>query len=369
MIKKILLSLVSLILLLAAAGATIGWWISTPTSQAELARMQASDYFHDGAFANPEPQSGWDFKWNELVLAVTGGEEQTSPPGKIPVTLPNPTFLDSKLAPGLRAIWLGHSSVLLEIDGVRILLDPVLSLRVSPFSFFGPSRFHPSPIPLKDMRGIDVVLISHNHYDHMDEATIRHLAEQGTKFYLPLGTAPLLQQWGIGDTQIRSFNWWEEESIEGVRFVATPARHYSNRGTVDYKETFWLSWSIVGPQHRAFFSGDTGYSKSFAEIGKKLGPFDLGVIKVGAYGPGQAWIDIHMDPENAMKTAKDVGAKLVLPVHWGTFNLAYHAWDEPIERAVVAAQPNGIKLATPRPGEMVDAANPSAVTPWWRGVK
>ena len=369
MIKKILLSLISLILLLAVAGTAIGWWISTPTSRAELARMRASDHFHDGAFANPEPQSGWDFTWDQLVKAVTGGEEQTTPPGEIPVVSTDPAFLDSKPVPGLRAIWLGHSSVLLEIDGLRVLLDPVLSQRVSPFPFVGPARFHPSPIPLKDMRGIDVVLISHNHYDHMDKATIRHLAGQGTKFFVPLGTAPLLQQWGIADAQIRSFNWWEEESINGVQLVATPARHYSNRGTFDYKKTFWLSWSILGPQNRAFFSGDTGYSKSFTEIGEKLGPFDLGIIKVGAYGPGQAWIDIHMDPENAMQTAKDVGAKLVLPVHWGTFNLAYHAWDEPIERAVAAAQPNGVKLAAPHPGELVDAANPPAVTRWWREVK
>lgn len=368
MLKKILLGILALVAILVVAGVGVGWWLSSPTSNAEHARMEASPHFHDGAFANPERQSSWEFGWQQIADMFAGNEAQVTPPGIIPVDTPDPTFLDAKPKPGLRAMWFGHSSVLIEIDGLRVMVDPVLSQRASPFAAVGPSRFHPSPIPLSVMRGIDAVLISHNHYDHMDEATIRHLARQGTKIFVPLGMAPLLAKWGIPADQGRSFAWWEKISIGEVELTATPARHYSSRGTFDYKKTFWLSWSVVGPEHRVFYSGDTGYSKSYTEIGKQLGPFDLGIIKVGAYGPGQAWLDVHMHPEDAMTTAKDIGAKLVLPVHWATFNLAYHAWDEPIERALVSAEKKGVRVTTPRPGEWIGVDGLVPMANWWRDL-
>ena len=265
-------------------------------------------------------------------------------------------------------MWLGHSSVLIEVDGLRVLLDPVLSSRVSPFSFVGPKRFHPSPIALEDMRNIDAVMISHNHYDHMDEATIKHLAAKGTKILVPLGMRPQLKAWGVDDAQAHSFHWGEELTVKNVRLVSTPARHYSNRGTFDYKKTHWSSWSIIGPQSRVFYSGDTGYSKSFAKTGESFGPFDLGIIKVGAYGPGQSWKDIHMEPEDSVRTAQDVKAEVLLPVHWGTFNLAYHAWDEPIERTLKSAEKSGLRVVAPRPGEMVDPVNATPIVSWWREV-
>jgi L-ascorbate metabolism protein UlaG (beta-lactamase superfamily) len=368
LLKKVLLWLLALILLLAVLGTVVGWWLSAPTSQIELQRMQSASHFDGSGFVNPEPQSAWTFRVKDLQLAILGDGQQVTPPGEVPVMDVQADFLDTPPSPGFRYMWLGHSSVLIEIDGVRVLLDPVLSERASPFSFVGPRRFHPPPIALEDLRGIDVALISHNHYDHMDEQTIRQLASNGTRIFVPLGMAPLLAQWQIPEAQIQSFDWRQEVDVNGVRMIATPARHYANRGTFDYKETSWNSWSIVGPEHRVFYSGDTGASKLFAEVGADYGPFNLGVIKVGAYGPGQAWLDVHMEPEDSVQTASDVAADVLLPVHWGTFNLAYHAWDEPAERVLQSATDAGVRLVMPRFGEWVDHTEVPAVDPWWRSV-
>lgn len=368
LLKKIVLALIAAVVVLALLGTFVGWQLSVPTSEPELARMQRSAHFANGRFANPEPQTPWAFSVRDLQLAILGDGQQEKPASAIPVTPVDPALLDSAPQAGLRYVWLGHSSVLLEIDGLRVLLDPVLSERVSPFTFAGPRRFHPPPISLAQLRGIDVALISHNHYDHMDEATLRRLAMGGTQIFVPLGMAPLLQQWQIPDAQIHSFDWHDEVEVEGVRLLATPARHYANRGTFDYKKTSWNSWSIVGPAHRVFYSGDTGASAAFAEVGDKHGPFDLGVIKVGAYGPGQAWLDVHMTPEDSVQTAQAIRAGAMLPVHWGTFDLAYHAWDAPAERVLRAATSAGVPLVMPQPGQWVEHSQLPAVSAWWRDV-
>jgi len=200
-------------------------------------------------------------------------------------------------------------------------------------------------------------------------ATVRQLAARGTVFFVPLGVGAHLERWQVPMAQIRELEWWQEGGVGGVRFVCTPTRHYSGRGLTDSRATLWSSWSVVGPQHRFFYSGDTGYSKHFAEIGARLGPFDMSFIKVGAYGPGQPWIDIHMTPEDAVRAHGEVGAKRLFPVHWGTFNLAFHAWDEPIRRTVKAAAAHGADLVTPRIGQMIDAERLFSADPWWESVR
>jgi len=368
MLKKILFWLLIVIVVLVAAGTLIGWYLSVPTSSAETERMQSASHYNDGKFSNPEPQSGWEINRQSLKDALLGTGAQVTPIGAIPVDDVDSGFLDSEPAAGLRYMWLGHSSVLIEIDGIRIAIDPVLSERASPFPFLGPKRFHPPPIALNDFRGVDAALISHNHYDHMDRATLVQLAANGSKIFVPLGMQPQLIEWDIDPAQVQSFDWNEEAEIKGVRLIATPARHYSNRGTFDYKETSWNSWSMVGPTHRVFYSGDTGASKLFAEVGEQHGPFDLGIIKIGAYGPGQAWIDIHLEPEDAVQAALATKSKVLLPVHWATFNLAYHAWTEPAERVLVSAVEAGVELRMPRLGQWVDNAEPMELETWWRVV-
>ncbi len=301
----------------------------------------------------------------EMVREQIFGGQQREPLVPLPVVPLSSAKLEMKPAEDLKAIWLGHASVLIEIAGQRLLTDPVLSERASPFQFIGPKRFHPPPIALEQLSGIDAVIISHNHYDHLDEATIRHLGSQGTRFFVPLGVGAHLEDWGIAVSQIREMDWWQTVKIGRLTITATPNRHYSGRGLFDYKATFWASWSIVGPKSRVFYSGDTGYSELFREIGDRLGPFDLNIIKIGSYGPGASWNDIHMNPEDAVQVHLDIGGKYMLPVHWATFNLAIHDWDEPIRRALKASEQHNVRLLTPKIGEAVSVDRPFVNTHWW----
>jgi L-ascorbate metabolism protein UlaG (beta-lactamase superfamily) len=365
--KKISIGVSSTMLILILAGVGIGWFLSAHLSGERLARVQASPQFVDGAFVNVEPQAPYELDWDYLKEQFFG-EQQRVPGGPLPVVMIPPDYLENDPPQDLRMTWLGHASVLVEMDGYRILTDPVLSERASPVQFAGPKRFHPSPLPLAVLDNIDAVVISHNHYDHLDEATIRHLAGQGTEFFVPLGTGTYLEDWDIPAAQIHDMDWWNVETFGELAIVATPSRHYSGRGLFDYKETLWASWSILGPESRVFYSGDSGYSRLFTEIGERFGPFDLNIIKIGSYGPGQAWLDIHMTPEDAVQAAQDVGGGAMLPVHWATFNLAIHDWDEPIKRAVAAADEKKIELLTPKLGETVNMNTPYKSTPWWKDV-
>ncbi|UWQ91219.1 MBL fold metallo-hydrolase [Rhodobacteraceae bacterium M382] len=362
------LILVAVLLLVAAGGTLIGYWISAPISHGNQSRSERVAPFRDGRFVNFEPQASADVTVASVIEAFAD-HERTNPIGNIPVIPIDAERLQSAPGAGLRMAWLGHAGVLVEIDGVRILTDPVLSNRASPVSFAGPMRFHKPPIGLSELGGIDAVVISHNHYDHLDAATVRHLAKQGTQFFVPLANKAQLLIWGVPETQVTELDWWEEGSIAGLRIVATPTRHYSNRGTFDYKKTLWSSWSVIGPNNRFFYSGDTGYSKVFSEIGARFGPFDATIIKVGAYGPGDAWHDIHMTPEEAGQVHVDVKGAKMLPVHWATFNLAYHPWDEPIIRALAIAAQKQIDLVTPQVGEFVDMKEDKEFSNWWEDVE
>jgi len=333
-----------------------------------LERAKASNQYEDGAFFNVERQAPVDFTW-DLFKKQFFGDQVRVPPSAIPVINIQPETLSSLPAPGLRAMWIGHASVLIEIDGYRVLVDPVFSEHASPFQFVGPQRFHPTPIALEELTQIDVVTISHDHYDHLDMATIQHLAPQGTQFFVPLGIGAHLREWGVPEDQINELEWWESKEMGDLTVVCTPTRHYSGRDLFDFKATFWSSWSIIGPDHRFFYSGDTGYSQLFRQIGNRFGPFDLSIIKIGAYGPGANWIDIHMDPEDAIKVHMEVKGKRMLPVHWATFNMAIHDWDEPIKRAVEAASENNVDLVTPRVGEVVVVGEPFLSDNWWEEVK
>jgi L-ascorbate metabolism protein UlaG (beta-lactamase superfamily) len=291
------------------------------------------------------------------------------PPAPVPVLAVDKAALAATPpASGLRAFWIGHASTYVEIDGLRFLLDPVFAERVSPLPV-GPRRFHAPPIALADLPRIDAVLISHDHYDHLDMDTIRHLARRGARFFVPLGIGAHLERWGVPPAQVEELEWWQERSLGSVRIVCTPTRHYSGRRLDNRSGTLWSSWSVIGPQHRFFYSGDTGYAKLFQDIGARLGPFDLAFLKIGAYGPGAAWTDIHMTPEQAVQVLRDVRARRMFPVHWSTFNLAYHDWDEPIRRTVAEAARAGVDLVTPRVGEMVDADRPFRSTRWGEAVR
>ena len=364
--------LLGLVVLLVAVAAFV---LSTPPFGAKLsgerlARAQANPHYRNGVFVNPLPPA--EYSAADVWALVTGqffGHEVREPPSAIPVlAVASDTLKIAPPASGLRAFWIGHASVFIEIDGVRLLVDPIFSDYASPFDI-GPKRFHPPPIRLADLPKIDAVLITHDHYDHLDMLTVQDLAGRGTVFFVPLGIGAHLQAWGVPSGQVRDLEWWKEETLKGVRIVSTPSRHYSGRGLGDKNATLWGSWSVIGPQHRFYVSGDTGFSDHFRTIGERFGPFDLSFIKVGAYGPGVPWLDIHMSPEDAVRAHRDLRARRLFPVHWGTFNLAFHAWDEPIKRTLAAARASDVEVLTPRVGEIVDADRPFAPNPWWEGVR
>ena len=362
--------------IVVAALAVAGWAVlSQPQfgarmSGARLERAQANPQYRDGRFFNLQPETPTSLAaLGDYVVRQFSGNEVREPPTQLPVLAVDKAALAAAPAPsGLRAFWLGHASTYVELDGLRLLLDPVFAERVSPLPI-GPRRFHAPPIALADLPRIDAVLISHDHYDHLDMDAVRHLAAHGSRFFVPLGIGAHLERWGVPAAQIEELEWWQQRTLGSVQVVCTPTRHYSGRGPRDRSATLWSSWSVIGPHHRFFYSGDTGYSAHFRDIGSRLGPFDIAFVKIGAYGPGAAWADIHMPPEEAVQVHRDVRAKRMFPVHWSTFNLAYHDWDEPIRRTEAEARRSGVELVTPRLGEWVDAGREFRSTRWWEAVR
>lgn len=265
-----------------------------------------------------------------------------------------------------KATWFGHSAVLLEIEGVTMFLDPMLGRAPSPFPFIGGKRYSKQlPIEAADLPHLDAVLLSHDHYDHLDYGTIRQLRDKTSMFIVPLGVGAHLKRWGVSGECIREFDWWDEISFSGLTITCAPARHFSGRGLLDRNTTLWCSWILQGKHANVFFSGDSGYGPHFAEIGRKYGPFDLTLMECGQYD--RRWADIHMMPEQTAQAQMDLRGQLMIPIHWGAFTLALHDWTDPVERVLRAAAQHGLQLATPRIGETVQigaAENPSS--PWWR---
>jgi L-ascorbate metabolism protein UlaG (beta-lactamase superfamily) len=327
-----------------------------------LEQMQHSPEFIDGRFQNVPPQNT-DPSWNKMRKLYGQGQIR-KPQFEIPVIKLDPRTLDAPASKGLKAIWFGHSSVLLELEGVRIMTDPVLSEAVSPVPFlYAIKRMHPPPIALQDLSHIDAVLISHDHYDHLDMATVKHLAAQGTHFYMGVGVGAHLERWGVPVAQIHEMDWWDSLHFGELSIICTPARHYSGRKGMN-NPTLWASWVIKGGGHSVYYSGDTGYANHFREIRKRFGDMDLTLMKVGAYG--ETWLDIHMDPESAIQAQQDLGGKVLMPVHWATFDLSYHAWDEPILRTLAAAKAKGVEVITPRIGEEFIYGQPFQNVAWYK---
>ncbi|MFC9271252.1 MBL fold metallo-hydrolase [Streptomyces zhihengii] len=338
---------------------------------ARMARIRRSPNFADGSFQNPvgarTRPSGASMTEFAKIYFEKEARSRRAPTDRIPV---HPTTLADLARPpasGLRLTWMGHSSVLAEIDGRRVLFDPVWGDRCSPFDFVGPKRLHPVPVPIATLGTVDVVVISHDHYDHLDLPTIKALAGTGTVFAVPLGVGAHLERWGVAPDRLRELDWHESAEVAGLRLTATPARHFCGRGLRNQQHTLWASWAVAGPEHRIYHSGDTGYFPGFADIGRQHGPFDATMIQIGAYS--EYWPDIHMTPEEGVRAHLDLqGGRphgVLLPIHWGTFNLAPHAWAEPGEWTHDAADEHAQPVASPRPGEPFEPAGPLPADRWW----
>ena len=371
-IRYLLLGILVLVIALFVAALASMDWLDTMGAAPEgerLARIQRSPNYRDGAFRNPDATSSTPKGGTmHMLRRWLGGKEQRVPPGPIPVVALTRANFDTTPASGLRATWLGHSSVLVEIDGARILLDPVWARRASPSSMIGPRRFFPPPLALEDLPPLDAIMTSHDHYDHLDRDVIRALAksvaQSRARFVVPLGVGAHLERWGVAPARITELDWGESTTVGPLTLTATPARHFSGRGLFDRNHTLWASWAVKGPVHTVFHSGDTGPFNGFGAIGLQHGPFDLTLMKIGAYD--NAWPDIHLDPEQAVSAHEQLRGRVLLPIHWGTFNLAFHRWDEPADRIVAAA--TGTTLVMPKPGESIEPGKPPAVNAWWRGV-
>ncbi|MFM2087664.1 MAG: hypothetical protein RLZZ237_2533 [Pseudomonadota bacterium] len=340
--------------------------MSSCTLRAEPAANLASAQQHEGKFRNPVPMFKlgsadtaklmWTFFFNK-------------PDGTVPTkTVPVQALTQAQLlaAPDNTLFRLGHSTLLLKLNGQFFLTDPVFSERASPVQWAGPKRFHQPPISIADLPPIKAVILSHNHYDHLDYAAVRELAAKTEHFVAPLGVGDTLVEWGIPKEKVQQFDWWQGTTIADVKLVATPSQHFSGRGLFDGNKTLWASWVIDAPEVRVFFSGDSGYFDGFKKIGEKYGPFDLTMIETGAYD--KQWPDIHMQPEETLQAHLDLQGKWLLPVHNGTFDLGLHVWHEPFDRIAGLAEKKGVEITTPQMGEALALKQPHRGEKWWLPV-
>ncbi len=292
------------------------------------------------------------------------------PAGTVPVQpIPVEALTRAQLeaAPDRSLFRLGHSTILMKLDGRFWLTDPVFSRRASPVQWMGPARFHESPIGIDELPPIEGVILSHNHYDHLDRASVLQLAGKTRHFLAPLGVGDQLIAWGVDAQKVQQFDWWQSTQLGRVRFVATPAQHFSGRSLSDANRTLWASWVILDDDLRVFFSGDTGYFDGFKQIGERYGPFDVTLLETGAYN--ERWALIHMLPEETVQAHLDLRGQWLFPVHNGTFDLGLHPWQEPFERISVLAAEKGVQLTTPRMGERLDLSAPHAGDAWWVGLR
>jgi L-ascorbate metabolism protein UlaG (beta-lactamase superfamily) len=300
-----------------------------------------------------------------LAAEFMFGAKKRTPRAPLPVQDPRAHWRTPPQS-SLRITWLGHSTLWIEVDGVHILTDPVFGDRASPVSFAGPKRFHPVPSPIAGLPPIDVLLLSHNHYDHMCRPSIVELAQRPKHVVTALGVASNLEACGVPPDRIHELDWYEHVELPKVRFVATPAQHFSGRSLGDRNASLWASWVIETEHHKLFFSGDTGLFPELADIGREHGPFDLTLLEIGAYHP--AWGTIHLGPENAVLAHEMLGGQRLMPIHWGTFDLALHSWDAPGEELVQFGRARDARLVLPRLGEVIEPLRDEAPVAWWREI-
>lgn len=329
-------------------------------------KIENSPQFHNGKFRNPVAWEQPSFKeYSGTMWKFLFGGEQRTPDNRLPVRQVDLSYFNRTGVKQLNVTWLGHSSLMINIDGYKILADPVFEKRVS---FFGPSRFNGNvPLDPAELPQIDLVLISHNHYDHLNKKSIQLLDEKTSRFIVPLAVGAQLEKWGVSTGKITELDWWDEFQFDdSLMIAATPTQHFSGRGLSDRDETLWASYVIRAPHHKIYFSGDSGYFAGFKQIGEKYGPFNMTFIECGAYN--EKWHHIHMYPEETLQAHIDLRGNVLHPIHWATFNLSIHSWYEPMQRLTDSINGSNVKIATPIVGEttIFDDFLPSEK--WWEKV-
>ncbi len=329
-----------------------------------LQRILKSPQFREGSFHNVERTEmlSPDASYPKLIRDFVFGKPKDHQPSRPLPSVKTDLHKLSVHEPTL--IWFGHSSYLLTLAGKVILVDPVFSQRSSPYQFVGTKAY---PLThayrIEDFPPIDLVLLTHDHYDHLDYVSISRIHPRAKRFVAPLGVGEHLVYWGVDESKITELDWWESvEDMTGLELTATPARHFSGRG-LKRNQALWTSYVMKVDGYRLFIGGDSGYDKSFKTIGDKFGPFDLAILECGQYD--KQWPYIHMMPEETVQAGKDLRSKILLPVHWGKFSLANHPWYEPIERAVARAAILHQPMVTPRIGEKLNLEKMDLVEHWW----
>lgn len=361
--------LISCVVLLAIVGflfLTFSPEFGGSHSSDDKRRYSESGHYENGEFQNLiETSMDMDAKgMAKTMWEFLAGGERRSPEEPLPLIEQSQNAIRGYDGPA-RLMWYGHSAFLLQMDGKNILLDPMFGQVAAPHPWLGSNRFNSEmPLAIENLPAIDAVFISHDHYDHLDYGSIKKLIDKTAHFYLPLGVGAHFREWGVSDDQITEFNWWDEAEMDGIEVAFTPSRHFSGRGITDRNSTMWGSWVIKGTAAKLYFSGDSGYGPHFEKIGEKYGPFDFALLECGQYN--QRWEAIHMMPEQTAQAAQDIGAKAMMPIHWGAFTLALHQWDDPIKRVVPAAEKPGIPVVIPQIGEFVSVLQPATdFEGWW----
>lgn len=364
-----------LIPLLVVAALPIGLYLSLklpvfgghPSDNDRLSYGSSTAYNQSkGTFENRRPgrmeRMGAESSTWDMLQEWFSERDNASPAAMMPEQRPD---INAFMKPDrhTKLIWLGHSSFLLNIDGVIILVDPVFAGYAAPLSFMV-KRFQPAVLSLEALPKIDLILLSHDHYDHLDQQTIEFFADKQTQFLAPLGVGVHLHRWGIDQHRIIEKDWWQSHDVGSITFTAAPAQHFSGRDGINNNETLWASWIITSAQSRLYFSGDSGYDTHFKEIGERFGPFDLSIMENGQYD--EAWPVVHLFPEETIQAHKELNAKRLMPVHWGMFELAFHAWNEPVERLSRLADSEGVELVTPMLGQTITVGDSIETMRWWQ---
>lgn len=367
-IKMILLSIVGIVLFLVI---TVALFVNLspqfgkgPTKEQQEV-YNKSGHFENGKFVNTHA-SPMDVNFGKVLKEMIKKDPTRKPSKTIAVEKIDSLNIVNTNDSITQLTWFGHSTFLLEMDGKKILIDPMFGDTPSPHPWLGVKRYSKElPIEVEQLPAIDAVILSHDHYDHLDYESIKKLKDKVAHYYAPLGVGNHLIEWGVDPKNVHEFNWWDATNIDNIELVCTPARHFSGRGLTDRASTLWASWVIKGKKSNIFFSGDSGYDDHFKEIGKKYGPFDIALMECGQYN--QDWKYIHMMPEETAQAAVDVKSKVVLPIHWGAFTLAFHSWTDPIERVSIKAKELGIPVATPKIGEPIIIGNETYPNQnWWK---
>ncbi|MCC2547755.1 MBL fold metallo-hydrolase [Hymenobacter sp. BT175] len=370
LIAQLLATLAVVLLLAGVAFANLSPELGGKPTKAQRRAYARSGHYQDGEFKNLVPTEvmtgastlsvAWDFLFRK--------KENTAPAAPLPTQPLDPLSLLRKPADLLRVTWFGHSASLVEIAGKNILLDPMLSVKMGPVAWATPKRYNSElAITAGQLPAIDAVLISHDHYDHLDYKTIRQLKDKVAHFYVPLGVGAHLLRWGVDSSRIRELDWGDSVRLPGLTIVSTPARHFSGRGLTNRNSTSWSSWVMKSATKRVFYSGDGGYGPHFRAIGQQHGPFDVALMECGQYDAN--WAQIHMMPEQTVQATLDVRGRLLLPVHWGAFTEANHPWNESVTRATAEAGRLLLPVTTPELGQPVTpGVGALPQTTWWWGI-